>query len=200
MPILVALPGLLMAALAASGPLWRRIPFVSSIPALWLDRILPWMRSAGLLYLAVVAGWISMRDAGLMGQSAEEWLAGGIVALILGMTGAWLSNRHAVEMPLAIWLQDEARWTLYRAVVWPLVIFLPIAVPVAFFVSFLEWRLEEILCGKSGNWQAAIPWLVRALGSALLFLVSHNIYIALVMYLLAHQLSIANFKFPFRNS
>jgi hypothetical protein len=196
MPILVALPGLVLALIAFTGPLWMRLPIYPAHKNFeWLPKSMPWLRSAGLLYVAVVFGWVSMRDAGILGQTAEEWLAGALFALVCGGVGGWLSKRYAVEMPLANWVQDEIRWTFYRAVVWPVVVLLPVAVPVALIVAFLEWRLEEALLGHAWDWNQTAPWLVRAVFSSLLFLLAHNLWLALAMYLAAHLARIANFSF-----
>jgi hypothetical protein len=202
MPISAALPGLLLAALAIAGPLWIRLPTPASVTQIgWFRGALPWLRSAGLLYLAIVAGWVSMRDAGLLGQTAEEWLAGGAVALILGAAGGVLAIRFRQEAPITVWIQDETRWTLYRAVAWPLAGFLPLAVPAAWLVAALEAWEECRLAGKSWNWKTAAPWLVRTVASAVLFTVAHNLYLAAGMYLLVwlivrYQSYLSNFFRP----
>jgi hypothetical protein len=200
MTITIALPGLLLALLAATGPIWNRIPFLSANATfIWLGRFFPWLRSAGFLYLAVLAGWISMRDAGIAGQSPSEWFIGGAVALLLGGAGGWLAKRYALEAGLSGWFQDELRWTLYRGAIWPLVIFLPVAVPLAFLVAFLEWRWEAFLRKEAKSWPSAIPWLARAVGSSTFFLVAHNLWLALAVYVLAYAIQNVNFKIPLRN-
>jgi hypothetical protein len=200
MTISIALPGLLLALLAATGPIWNRIPFLpANAQFLWFGRVFPWLRSAGFLYLAVLAGWISMRDAGIAGQSPSEWLIGGMVALLLGGAGGWLVRRYALEARPSAWFQDELRWTLYRGVIWPLVIFLPVAVPLAFLVAFLEWRGEAFLRKEAWSWPLATPWLARAAGSSALFLVAHNLWLALAVYILAYAIQISNLKIPLRN-
>jgi hypothetical protein len=184
MPILIAIPGFLVAVLAISEPLWFRPPLYKPIDRnAWLTHALPWLRSGGLLYLAVVAGWVSMRDAGLAGQTAEEWLAGGATALALGAIGGWLAVRYKRETTIAVWIQDETRWTLYRAVVWPLLIFIPLIVPAVWLVAVFESWMTCWLAQKTWDWMKAAPWLIRATGSAVLFAVAHNLYLAVFMYL-----------------
>jgi hypothetical protein len=143
-----------------------------------VDRILQWVRSAGLLYLAVVLGWVSMRDAGIAGQSTVEWLAGVGAAIALGAAGGWLSLRKGRPFSLERWIQDETRWVLYRAAAWALVIFLPLAVPAAWVVAVFEAWLECILARKNWNWNTAAPWIMRSALSGVFFILFHNIWLA----------------------
>jgi hypothetical protein len=184
MNFLVALPGIVLAVVAFSGPLWMRLPFITNRQISWLARSLPWLRSAGLLYLALVFGWISMRDAGVTGQSQFEWMAGGAAALVLGIIGGWSAVRTGSSTSMENWIQDEARWTLYRAVAWPLLMFLPLTVPVVWLIGVLEAWLECWLAKKTWNWKIAAPWLMRSIGSGLFFIFFHNLWLACGVYAL----------------
>jgi hypothetical protein len=185
MTLSIAFPGLLLAGFALFGPLWIRISLLKTGQADWLERMLPWVRSAGLLYLAVVFGWVSMRDAGLTGQSTAEWLAGAGAAIALGAAGGWLSMRKGHPVSFERWIQDETRWALYRAVAWALMMFLPLAVPAAWLVAVFEAWLECILARKRWTWNIVAPWIMRSALSGAFFILFHNIWLAYGAYALA---------------
>ena len=192
------LPGLILALAVWILPLAVRLlparilsAAHSRIPALsdWA----PWIRSAGLPYLGLLFGWLSSRDSGLTGHTPLEWIIGIAAAIILGI----LLGRVCLRLSIGIgWgvIGDETRWTLYRAAVWPWVTHLPLAVAAALLAAWAEFAFERKLGGEKVFDEVGILFLAHAAGSAALFLLAHNFFLAMVFYLAAAITSTADFR------
>jgi hypothetical protein len=154
----------------------RRIP---QLPAL-----APWIRSAGFPYAGLLLGWISSRDCGLTGHSASEWVLGVAAAVVLGLLLARVSSRLSIGLGWGV-IGDEARWTLYRAAVWPLAAYLPLAVAAALAAAVAEFAWERRLRHEKVFDEVGLMFLAHAAGSAGLFLLAHNFFLAILYYLTA---------------
>lgn len=79
-------------------------------------RALPWLHLFPL-YLALITGAVTGRDAGLYGLDGNRWargmLAGG-AALTVAAGLLWWRTPAAPWPPVSVVLTDEARWALYR--------------------------------------------------------------------------------------
>jgi hypothetical protein len=181
--ILFALAAFLWPAVARFLPPRWMEPLTTRAP--WLPKAAPWLRSAALPYFAVILGFLAARDFGLMGGTWLEWLAGGGLAIGLGiLLGGCLASR--TNPPSAeTQLLDEARWTLYRAVCWPLVGSLALAVGAGLLIGLAEFGLEFLLRRKTFLWRESTPFFLRIASSSLLFLVAHNFYLAMILYIMA---------------
>jgi hypothetical protein len=183
------LPGLILALTAWILPPAIRLlqqPILSEVGrrASWLPGLAPWLHSIAPPYLGLVLGWISGRDAGLSGQTPAEWILGAAAAILLGLPLGRLSVRFGSPRG---WkdVRDEARWSLYRAAVWPLAGILPLAVAAAFAAACAEFVWGRKFGGEKVFDEAGGLFLVHALCSAALFLLAHNIFLAMLMYLTA---------------
>ncbi|MBN2085871.1 MAG: hypothetical protein JW748_11675 [Anaerolineales bacterium] len=183
------LPGLILALAAWILPLAVRL-----LPARILSGVhsrvpilaewTPWIRSIGLPYLGLLLGWLSSRDFGLTGHTAPEWIIGAAAAIVLGI----LLGRVCLRLSIGIgWgvIGDEARWTLYRAAVWPWVTYLPLAVAAALLATCAEFALARKFGGEKVIDEVGMLFLAHAAGSAVLFLLAHNFFLAMLFYLTA---------------
>jgi hypothetical protein len=144
----------------------------------------PWLRGAALPYLGLLLGWISSRDFGLTGHTPAEWLFGAAAAVILGIFLGRVSARYAIRLGWGV-VCDEARWTLYRAAAWPWVTHLPLAVAAALAAAWAEFALGRKLGGAKVFDEVGMLFLMHAAGSAALFLLAHNFFLAMLLYLTA---------------
>jgi hypothetical protein len=162
----------------------------------WVPRAAPWVRSAGLPYLALLTGFVSAQDFGLMGGAWWEWLAGIALALVLGfLLGGCLASRTDPP-PVEAQLLDEARWTLYRAVCWPLMGNVILAVLAGLLAGLLERGLDILRKRETFAWKGKTPFFLRIASSALLFLAAHNFLLALGMYAFAKAVRHPGFPAP----
>jgi hypothetical protein len=183
------LPGLILALAVWVLPLAVRLP-PARILSGWSSRVpylsdwAPWIHSIALPYLGLLLGWISARDYGLAGHTLLEWILGAAAAILFGILLGRTSLRFSADRNWGD-VRDEARWTLYRAAAWPWVGFLSIAVAAGFLALLAEYARERGF--KKENWIGAggIVFLLRAGGSALLFLLAHNFFLAMLYYLAA---------------
>ena len=174
------LPGRILSAIAGRAP--------------WLPGWGPWIRSVLLPYIGLLAGWISSRDFGLGGHTPVEWLIGAAAAVVLGIILGKMSIRFSAAFGWGV-VGDEARWTLYRAAVWPWAGFLPLAVAAAFAAAFAEFAWERKLGGEKLFDEVGWLFLVHAACSAVLFLLAHNFFLAMLMYLTAVITSTPDIRF-----
>jgi|GEM_PF-5816228 len=197
------LPGLILALAVWILPLAARLlparivsAVQSRIPPLsdWA----PWIRNAGLPYLGLLLGWVSSRDFGLTGHTAPEWIIGIAAAVILGVLLGWVSVRLSIGIGWGV-AGDEARWTLYRAAVWPWVTHLPVAVAAALLAAWAEFALGRKLCGEKVFDEVGLLFLAHAAGSAGLFLLAHNFFLAMLFYLTAVAASTPDIQLHFQN-
>jgi hypothetical protein len=144
----------------------------------------PWLRGAALPYLALLLGWISSRDFGLTGHTPAEWLLGTAAAVILGIFLGRVSARYSILLGWGV-VCDEARWTLYRAAAWPWVTHLPLAVASALVAAWAEFAVGRKLGGEKVFDAVGMLFLMHAAGSAALFLLAHNFFLAMLFYLTA---------------
>jgi hypothetical protein len=186
-------PGLILALAVWILPLAVRLlpgrirsRICSRIPP--LPRWAPWIHSAALPYLGLLLGWISSRDYGLSSHSLAEWILGTSAAIILGIILGRMSIRLSVGLGLGV-VCDEARWTLYRAAVWPWVTYLPLAVAAALVAAWSEFALGRKLGGEKLFDEVGFLFLVHAGCSAALFLLAHNFFLAMLLYLTAAMVS-----------
>jgi hypothetical protein len=203
MPNQPFLPGLILAGMVWIAPLLFRLlpenqPARIPARAAFLRDWAPWIHGIGLPYLSLLLGWIAARDYGLGGQTLPEWLAGIFFAVAFGALLGRLSPRFAEARGWGD-VRAEARWTLYRAAVWPWTGNLAIAVGIGLAATAAEflWRARpegERLFPKRG-----ILFLVRAGGSAVLFLLAHNFYAAMLFYLIAALTARADFPRHFNS-
>jgi hypothetical protein len=179
------LPGLILALAAwILPPALRMFPegFLTRLAewAPWLPAWAPWIRSVGLAYAGLIAGWISTRDYGLTGHTPAEWFLGAAAAVALGILLGRASVRVSIGLGWGI-VGDEARWTLYRAAAWPW-IGLPAAVAAALAAAAAEFAWGRKSTGGKLFDEVGIVFLVHAAGSALLFLLAHNFFLAMLFY------------------
>jgi hypothetical protein len=144
----------------------------------------PWIHSVALPYLGVLLGWISSRDFGLTGHTPAEWIVGAAAAVILGILLGRMSVRLSIGIGWGV-IGDEARWTLYRAAAWPWVTHLPIAVAAALLGACVEFALGRKLGGEKLVDEVGLLFLVHTGCSGALFLLAHNLYLAMLFYLTA---------------
>jgi hypothetical protein len=183
------LPGLILALAVWTLPLAvRLIPgrilsgFLPRFP--WLPTWAPWIRSIGLPFLGLLLGWISSRDFGLTGHTPAEWLIGAAAAVAVGILLGRMSVRLSAALGWGV-VCDEARWTLYRAAAWPWVGYLPLAVAAALLAAWAEFAWGRKLGGEKLFDEVGILFLVHAACSAVLFLLAHNFFLAMLFYLTA---------------
>jgi hypothetical protein len=183
------LPGLILALAVWIIPFAVRLlpgktfaPIVRRAPR--LPELAPWIHGIALPYLGLLCGWISSRDCGLIGHTPLEWAAGAAGALALGALLGRITVRYSERRG---WddVRDETRWTLYRAAVWPLAGYLPVAVGAGLMASLAEYAWRRRNDGEAVLGAGSIPFLARAGGSALLFLLAHNFLLAMFFYLTA---------------
>ncbi len=191
------LPGLILALAVWIIPfLFRILPAKFFQPAAarypWISTLAPWIHSLGLPYLGLLLGWISSRDYGLTGQTLAEWGIGASAAVLLGLLLAWVSARFT-NLRGGEDVRAEARWCLYRAAAWPWVNYLSVAVAAGLFAALVEYALNGSRERKRLSIPAAVPFLVRAVGSGALFLLAHNFYLAMLYYLIAYSVSLPEF-------
>ncbi len=167
----------------------------TGIPALavWLGRQageagreavrgLPWLHLLPL-YLALMTGAVSGRDAGLYGQDAARWAGGAIAcAVVLGVAAGLLWWRvAAIQWPPAwVALADEARWALYRAAG---ALWLGHALGgagVGAVLSGLEWLAQA---RPWQGWREAWLGLSRLLISSMLFALTGNAWLTAAAHL-----------------
>jgi hypothetical protein len=182
------LPGLLLAL-----AVWVLPPALRLLPAKIRDaaeRRIPaaWIRSLGLPYLGLLLGWIAARDYGLAGHTAAEWILGSAAAVGLGIGFGWIADRLSLAPGWGV-VGDEARWTLYRAAVWPLAVHLPLAVLAALAAAGAEFAWERRRAREKVFDKVGLLFLTHAAGSALLFLLTHNFFLAMLYYLTAALVS-----------
>jgi hypothetical protein len=198
MPSPAFLPGLLFAFAAWIWPVFSlffpaRWTAALAARAPWLPPFAPWIRGAALPYLAVVGGWVSARDFGLSGQTPLEWILGALLSLVLGA----LLGAAAARLPQPApekQLTAEMRWILYRAACWPLVGYLIVAVAVGLLAVLGEFGVALLCKRERPTWHNAAPFLLRIGCSALLFLVAHNLFLSLAMYVV--EIAVRHPSFP----
>ncbi len=183
------LPGLILALAAWILPLVfrllpKRILAPAEARAPWLPGLAPWIHSIAFPYLGLVLGWIAGRDCGLSGHTLAEWIIGSVAAVLPGILLGAASVRYSSPRGWGD-VGDEARWTLYRAAAWPWVGFLPLAVAAGWLASLAEYAWERRPGGEKLFGTRGIVFLIRTTGSAILFLLSHNFYLAMLYYLAA---------------
>jgi hypothetical protein len=198
MPMIPFLPGLMLAlAVWILPPAVRILPRQILAPlddrAPWLAPLAPWLRGIALPYLGLLLGWISARDYGLTGHTPAEWALGAAAAVILGIVLGRLSVRLSLRLGWRV-VCDEARWTLYRAAVWPWVGYLPLAVAAALAAAWAEFAWGRKSGGEKLFDEVGLLFLLHAAGSAVLFLLAHNIFLAVVFYLSAVMASNPDFN------
>jgi hypothetical protein len=151
------------------------------------DHLLPpaffgrWFRSLGIPYLAVITGAVAARDIGLSGQTAADWLRGGLLcAGVLGV--AWvivgprrLSLSHTGPVAAAL---DEPRWALYRGTGSLLADPVWIGPLLGLGLGLAEWLLQhrpwvERARLKPDAWSE----LGRVCGSTVLYLLTRNLWL-----------------------
>jgi hypothetical protein len=189
MRTILFLPGLILALITWILPLAIRLlpgrilsPVLLRAP--WLPSLAPWIQSIALPYLGLLLGWISSRDFGLGGHTLAEWLIGAAAAVVLGAVLGRLSIHFSSGRGWGD-VRDEARWTLFRAAAWPWVGHLSIAVAAGMLASLAEYAWERRSDGKGFFHANGIIYLIRMAGSAILFLLVHNFFLAMVFYLTA---------------
>jgi len=192
------LPGLILALAVWILPLAARLlpariaaGIQSRFPP--LSNWAPWIRSVGLPYLGLLLGWISSRDFGLTGHTAPEWLISGAAAILLGILLGRVSVRLSIGIGWGV-VGDEARWSLYRAAAWPWVAHLPLAVAAALLAACAEFALERRLGGEKPFDEVGLLFLMHAACSAILFLLAHNFFLAMLFYLTAAIASSPDFQ------
>jgi hypothetical protein len=183
------LPGLLLAVTVWIGPLLARLipsknraALSGRIPALraWI----PWLHGVGLPYAGLLAGWIAARDFGLSGQTPPEWLIGIVLAAAFGALLGRVSERFGEPRGWSD-VRAESRWTLYRAAAGPWTGIPAAAVGVGLAAAAAEYLWRERPAGEPLFPEQGVVFLVRAGGSALLFLLAHNFFAAMLFYLIA---------------
>jgi hypothetical protein len=184
------LPGLILALAAwiltcAARPLSLRLAAPLGDRAPLAAELSPWAHSIGLPYLGLLLGWISSRDYGLTGHTPAEWIAGALAAVLLGLLLGWCSLRYSSARGWGD-IRDEARWTLYRAATGPILGYLALAIAAGLLASLVEFALDRRWKGGGFSRSDWIPFLIRASGSAALFLLAHNFFLAMVYYLAAY--------------
>jgi len=193
MRIIPFLPGLILALATWILPFAVRL-FPAHVRALlgerarWLPGLAPWIHSIALPYLGLLCGWIASRDYGLGGHTLPEWGIGAAAAILLGVLLGRASIRFSSNRD---WedVRDEARWTFYRAAVWPWVGYLSLAVGAGVVASLAEYAWERRPEGEKLLGARGIAFLIRSSGSALLFLLTHNFFLAMLYYLVAYVAS-----------
>lgn len=179
----------LWCGLALGGPVLIRAlgPWFRSRgegPALLLEDLGPWLNMLPL-YLALITGAVSGRDAGLYGQAASSWASGALISVITvtlltpvlwwkPMAGPWPEPWRGTS--------DEARWALYRGsgALWSGQMLGGAAVGLVLAVG--EWALE------TRPWRAArrtVTWLplARLLISTALFALTRNAWLTAATHL-----------------
>ncbi|MBN1439511.1 MAG: hypothetical protein JW929_08885 [Anaerolineales bacterium] len=182
-------PGLILALAAwILPPALRLFPprFFSAAAARapWLPAWAPWICNIGPAYLGLLLGWISTRDYGITGHTPAEWILGAAAAILLGILLGRISNRLKYGLGWGV-VGDEARWTLYRAAAWPLVAHLPLAVAAALTAAGAEFAFVRKLEGGPVFDSIGLLFLAHAGCSAVLFLLTHNFFLAMLFYLTA---------------
>lgn len=175
-------PALLMCALALTWPVFemaavRRIEASRIGVAHWVTRVSPVLRDLGLPYLALMLGTLAARDMGLVGHTLLDWVfgvlvAGGVAALGWGLrqAQAWPEATQAAL--------DEVRWSLYRALAWGWSGSLVIGVLAGFAASLVERALARAIgTGSLRVVRDDGSWLIRAVTSAVIFGVAHNLWL-----------------------
>lgn len=201
MSMIPFLPGLVLALAVWILPLAARL-LPARIGSALSERVpafpewAPWIRSVALPYLGLLLGWISSRDFGLTGHTAAEWLAGAAAVAGLGILLGWMSVRLSIGLGWGV-LGDEARWTLYRAAVWPWVGYLPLAVAIGLVAGAAEFALGRRLGGEKLTDEVGLLFLVHAGCSAALFLLAHNFFLAMLFYLAAAMASAPDIRLRF---
>jgi hypothetical protein len=183
------LPGLILAlAVWILPPAVRLIPArIGSVISGRVPRFsdwAPWIRSVALPYLGLLLGWISSRDFGLTGHTAAEWIIGIAAAAGLGILLGRISARLSIGLGWGV-IGDETRWTLFRAAAWPWVGYLPLAVAAGLLAAMAEFALGCKLGGEKVFGEVGLLFLVHAGCSAVLFLLAHNFFLAMLFYLTA---------------
>lgn len=195
------LPGLILALAVWILPLVLRLlpgrvlsPITEHAP--WLPAWVPWIHSIALPYLGLLLGWISSRDSGITGHTPAEWIIGAAAAVILGIFLGWVSVRLSIALGWGV-ICDEARWTLYRAAAWPWVAHLPLAVAAALVAACAEFAWGRKLAGGKIFDEVGLLFLLHTAGSALLFLLAHNFFLAMLLYLTAAIASMPDIQVRF---
>lgn len=135
------------------------------------------------LYLALITGAVSGRDAGLYGQDASRWASGAIACVVvLGVAaGALWWRAAAIQWPRAwVALADEARWALYRAAGALWLGHVLGGVGVGAVLSGLEWLMRA---SPWRDWREAWPGLSRPLISSVLFALTGNAWLTAAAHL-----------------
>ncbi len=155
----------------------------AALPLAWLH-LVP-------LYLALITGAVSGRDAGLYGQEAVRWVSGGLAcALAFGLAAALLWWRAPTTVWPPVWtaLSDEARWALYRAAgaLWTGHVLG--GAGVGCLLACLEWWVQAEPWGRP---RRSIAWLdlSRPLASSLLFALTANAWLTAAAHLALLALS-----------
>lgn len=149
-------------------------------------RTLPWLNILPV-YLALITGAVSGRDAGLYGGGASGWAVGLLLCVLViaaAMVLLWWRGQAVLWPPAGAALADEARWALYRAsgTLWTGHMLGGIAAGLV--LGALEWVLQSRpwRAGASSRLEA---WqgLSRMLVSSLLFALTRNAWLTAAAHL-----------------
>jgi len=180
--------GATLAAVPLAQSLRRRL---GSRLAGWEAEIAFWSAAAyGVLplYGAWISGAVIGRDCGLTGFTPAAWLRGiAICALLLGALGFGLRSPALRRLagtwfsPGGSWLVlfDEPRWALYRGAGSA---FFPSALAaqlIGLTLGALEWLIRGGRPARVSDPAVALG-LIRLAGSALLFALTHNLWLIVI--------------------
>jgi hypothetical protein len=99
-----------------------------------------------------------------------------------------MSSRLSIRLGWGV-IGDEARWTLYRAAVCPPATFFPLAVVAALAAATAEFAWGRRRKHEKVFDEVGLLFLTHAAGSAVLFLLAHNFFLAMLYYLTAVTVS-----------
>lgn len=151
------------------------------------ERLLPlasfgrWFRDLGIPYLAVITGAVAARDVGLSGQTAADWLRGGLAcAGVLGVAWVVVGSRrlpppYAGPVPAVM---DEPRWALYRGTGSLLADPIWVGPLIGLGVGLVEWALQHRVWAQRPQLKPDV-WsgVGRVCGSTALFFLTRNLWL-----------------------
>ncbi len=147
---------------------------------------LPWLNILPL-YLALITGAVSGRDAGLYGRDASGWAIGLLICGLVvapAMVVLWWRAEVVRWPPAGCALAEEARWALYRASGTLWIGHMLGGTAAGLVLGALEWVLQ------SRRWRAraslrleAWQGLGRVLVSSLLFALTCNAWLTAAAHL-----------------